>query len=59
MSLGLIGQAVALFALTNIDDIIVLSVFFGQSSGRWAASESSSASTSALPASSPPPSSAP
>ena len=30
MSFGLIGQAVALFAVTNIDDIIVLAVFFGQ-----------------------------
>ena len=30
MSFGLIGQAVALFAVTNIDDIIVLTVFFGQ-----------------------------
>jgi cadmium resistance protein CadD (predicted permease) len=34
MSLGLISQAVALFALTNIDDIIVLAVFFGQATGR-------------------------
>lgn len=35
MSFGLIGQAVALFAVTNIDDIIVLTVFFGQAaSGR-------------------------
>jgi hypothetical protein len=27
MNLGLVGQAIALFALTNIDDIIVLAVF--------------------------------
>lgn len=35
MSSGLMGQAVALFAVTNIDDIIVLTVFFGKTaSGR-------------------------
>jgi cadmium resistance protein CadD (predicted permease) len=30
MNLGLVGQAIALFAMTNIDDIIVLAVFLGQ-----------------------------
>jgi hypothetical protein len=34
MNPGLIGQAIALFALTNIDDIIVLAVFFGQATSR-------------------------
>lgn len=34
MSFRLIGQAVALFGVTNIDDIIVLAVFFGQTSNR-------------------------
>jgi cadmium resistance protein CadD (predicted permease) len=33
MSLGLVGQATALFALTNIDDIVVLAVFFGLARG--------------------------
>jgi hypothetical protein len=27
------GQAIGLFAVTNIDDIVVLSVFFGRSRG--------------------------
>lgn len=34
MSLGLVGQALALFALTNIDDIVVLALFFGQATTR-------------------------
>jgi hypothetical protein len=34
VSLGLIGQAVGLFAVTNIDDIVVLALFFGQAAGR-------------------------
>lgn len=34
MSLALVGQAIALFALTNIDDIVVLAVFFGQTTSR-------------------------
>jgi cadmium resistance protein CadD (predicted permease) len=33
MSLGIIGQAIGLFAVTNIDDILVLSLFFGQGAG--------------------------
>ena len=34
MNLRLVGQAIALFALTNIDDIVVLAVFFGQATSR-------------------------
>jgi cadmium resistance protein CadD (predicted permease) len=34
MSVGPIGQAVGLFAVTNIDDIVILAVFFGQDAGR-------------------------
>lgn len=34
MSFGLVGQAVALFGVTNVDDIIVLAVFFGQTTNR-------------------------
>lgn len=30
MSLGLIGQAAAMFAVTNVDDLVLLAVFFGQ-----------------------------
>lgn len=30
----LVAQAIALFAVTNIDDLVVLTVFFGRSSGR-------------------------
>ena len=33
MSLGIIGQAAALFAVTNIDDILVLALFFAQGAG--------------------------
>lgn len=33
MSLGIIGQAVGLFAVTNIDDSLVLTLFFAQ--GAW------------------------
>ncbi|MEU1455348.1 cadmium resistance transporter [Streptomyces avermitilis] len=33
MNLGIIGQAVGLFAVTNIDDILILALFFGQSAG--------------------------
>lgn len=33
MQLGLIGQAVGMFAVTNIDDLLVLAVFFGQTRG--------------------------
>lgn len=37
MRAGLIGQAAGLFAVTNIDDIVVLAVFFGQAASRTAA----------------------
>ncbi|MCY0962250.1 cadmium resistance transporter [Streptomyces sp. H27-H5] len=33
MDLGIIGQAAGLFAVTNIDDIVVLALFFGQGAG--------------------------
>lgn len=33
MNLGIVGQAVGLFAVTNIDDILVLSMFFAQGAG--------------------------
>ena len=33
MSLGIVGQAVGLFAVTNIDDILILSLFFAQGAG--------------------------
>ncbi|MFD7084217.1 cadmium resistance transporter [Streptomyces sp. NPDC059918] len=34
MDLGIIGQAVGLFAVTNIDDILILALFFAQGAGR-------------------------
>ncbi|MGW3292123.1 cadmium resistance transporter [Streptomyces sp. NPDC001002] len=33
MNLGIIGQAVGLFTVTNIDDILVLALFFAQGAG--------------------------
>ncbi|MGI5504805.1 cadmium resistance transporter [Lentzea sp. CA-135723] len=33
MHLGTIGQAVGLFAVTNIDDIVILALFFAQGAG--------------------------
>ncbi|GLW33735.1 cadmium resistance transporter [Actinoplanes regularis] len=33
MDLGLAGQAVGMFAVTNIDDILILALFFGQAAG--------------------------
>ncbi|WP_436531631.1 cadmium resistance transporter [Actinoplanes sp. HUAS TT8] len=33
MQLGVIGQAVGLFAVTNIDDIVILALFFAQGAG--------------------------
>jgi cadmium resistance protein CadD (predicted permease) len=33
MSVGIIGQAVGLFAVTNIDDILILALFFAQGAG--------------------------
>lgn len=34
MNIAVIGQAVGLFAVTNIDDIVILALFFGQAIGR-------------------------
>ena len=34
VSIAIIGQAVGLFAVTNIDDIVILALFFGQAIGR-------------------------
>ncbi|MFJ3658731.1 cadmium resistance transporter [Streptomyces nigra] len=34
MDLGIIGQAAGLFAVTNIDDILILALFFAQGAGR-------------------------
>jgi len=37
MDLGLVGQAVGMFAVTNIDDLLVLVLFFGQVAGNGGA----------------------
>src|SRR4051794_29047310 len=34
MDFGLVDKAAGLFAVTNIDDLVVLAVFFGQTAGR-------------------------
>ncbi|TMR21521.1 cadmium transporter [Nonomuraea turkmeniaca] len=34
MNVGVVGQAVGLFAVTNIDDILILALFFAQGAGR-------------------------
>ncbi|MFC4949239.1 cadmium resistance transporter [Pseudonocardia sp. GCM10023141] len=34
MSCGLVGRAIGLFAVTNIDGIAVLALFFGQAANR-------------------------
>ena len=34
MTLGVLGQAAGLFAVTNIDDIVILALFFAQGAGR-------------------------
>ncbi|WP_220040250.1 hypothetical protein [Nonomuraea aridisoli] len=31
---GIVGQAAALFAVTNIDDIVLLALFFARAAGR-------------------------
>ncbi|MBM7774487.1 cadmium resistance protein CadD (predicted permease) [Actinokineospora baliensis] len=36
MNVGVIGQAVVLFAVTNIDDILILALFFAHGTGRRA-----------------------
>ncbi|KPM52542.1 cadmium transporter [Frankia sp. CcI49] len=40
MNLGIIGQAMGLFAVTNIDDILVLALFFAQGAGHPGAGRS-------------------
>ncbi|MEU0092427.1 cadmium resistance transporter [Kribbella sp. NPDC006257] len=40
MNLGIIGQAAGLFAVTNIDDILVLALFFAQGAGHRGATRS-------------------
>lgn len=37
MNAGIVGEAAGLFAITNVDDILVLSLFFGRSAGRHGA----------------------
>ncbi|MCE0764847.1 cadmium resistance transporter [Pseudonocardia kujensis] len=37
MSLSQIGQAAGMFAVTNVDDILILALFFSQAAGRRAA----------------------
>ena len=37
MGLWLLGQAAGMFAVTNMDDLLVLAVFFGQTGGHKAA----------------------
>ncbi|KOX23223.1 cadmium transporter [Saccharothrix sp. NRRL B-16348] len=34
MEFGLVGQAVGMFAVTNVDDIVILAVYFGQAAGQ-------------------------
>ncbi|MEU4245990.1 cadmium resistance transporter [Amycolatopsis sp. NPDC026612] len=34
MDAGLLGRAAAMFAATNVDDLVLLAVFFGQAAGR-------------------------
>ncbi|NBH07522.1 cadmium resistance transporter [Amycolatopsis sp. SID8362] len=34
MTVELIGRAAAMFAVTNVDDLVLLAVFFGQAAGR-------------------------
>jgi cadmium resistance protein CadD (predicted permease) len=37
VALSVLGQATGMFAVTNIDDMLVLAVFFGQAAGQQAA----------------------
>lgn len=37
MNLGVVGQAIGLFAVTNVDDILILTLFFGQAASDRAA----------------------
>jgi len=34
LDLGLVGRAAAMFAVTNVDDLVLLAVFFGRAAGR-------------------------
>jgi len=34
VDLGLLGKALGMFAVTNVDDLVVLALFFGQAAGR-------------------------
>ncbi|GAA1684978.1 cadmium resistance transporter [Nonomuraea maheshkhaliensis] len=34
MNLGVVGQAAGLFAVTNVDDLLILALFFAQGAGR-------------------------
>ena len=34
MNAGIVAEAAGLFAVTNVDDILVLSLFFGRSAGQ-------------------------
>ncbi|SEG86590.1 Cadmium resistance protein CadD, predicted permease [Thermomonospora echinospora] len=40
MDLGIIGQAAGLFAVTNVDDILILALFFAQGAGHRGATRS-------------------
>ncbi|MEU8400000.1 hypothetical protein AB0C28_32855 [Nonomuraea sp. NPDC048892] len=37
MNLGVVGQAAGLFAVTNVDDLLILALFFAQGAGRRSA----------------------
>ena len=37
MNAGIVAEAAGLFAVTNVDDIVVLSLFFGRSAGQHGA----------------------
>ena len=51
MNFGVLSQAVVLFAATNIDDLLVLAVFFAQGAGhRGAGPQTRGAALPALPA---------
>lgn len=39
MTFGLLGRAAGMFAVTNVDDLVLLAVFFGQAAGRRGAAQ--------------------
>lgn len=41
MNVGIVAEAAGLFAVTNVDDILLLSLFFGRSAGRSAGQRAS------------------